>query len=69
MYWDANNKHGWAMNQPLPYLNFEFLTKKEISEFCLDSISENGTIGYILEVDLDYSKKLHDNHSDYPLVP
>ena len=39
MYWDANNLYGWAMNQPLPYCDFKFLTKKEISEFCLDSIS------------------------------
>ena len=44
------------MNQPLPYCDFKFLTKKEISEFFLDSISENSTIGYILEVDLDYCK-------------
>ena len=45
------------------------LTKKEISEFCLNSISENSPIGYILEADLEYCKKLHDSHSDYPLAP
>ena len=59
MYWDANNLYGWTMNQPLPYCNFNFLTKKEISEFCLNSISENSSIRYILEVDLEYCKKLH----------
>ena len=32
------------MNQPLPYCDFNFLTKKEISEFCLNSISENSPI-------------------------
>ena len=69
MYWDANNFYGWAMNQPLPYCDFNFLTKKETSEFCLNSISENSSIGYILEVDLEYCKKLHDIHSDYPLAP
>ena len=69
MYWDANNLYGWAMNQPLPYCDFNFLTKKEISEFCLNSVSENSPIGYILEVDLEYCKKLHDRHSDYPLAP
>ena len=56
------------MNQPLRYCDFKFLTKKEISEFCLDSISENSEIGYILEVDLEYCKELHDSHSDYPLT-
>ena len=69
MYWDANNLYGWAMNQSLPYCDFKFLTKKEISEFCLNSISENSTIGYILEVDPEYPHELHDSHSDYPLAP
>ena len=26
-------------------------------------------VGYILEVDLEYCKELHDSHSDYPLCP
>ena len=69
MYWVANNLYGWAMNQPLRYCDFNFLTKKEISEFCLNSISENSPVGYILEVDLEYCKKLHDSHRDYPLAP
>ena len=46
IYWDANNLYGFAMNQPLPYCNFGFLTNKEINEFCLNSISENSPIGY-----------------------
>ena len=45
------------------------MTKNEINEFCLDSISEDSTRGYILEVDLDYCEKLRDSHSDYPLCP
>ena len=69
MYWDPNNLYGWAMNQPLPYCDFNFLTKKKISEFCLNSISENSQIGYILELDPEYCKKLHDSHSDYPFAP
>ena len=57
------------MNEPLPYSNFEFMTKKEINEFCLNSISENSPIVYILEVDLKYCKELHGSHNDYPLCP
>ena len=67
MYWDANNLYGWAMIQPLPVSDFKFLTKKEINQFNLDSVSENSEIGYILEVDLEYCKELHDLHNDYPL--
>ena len=69
MYWDANNLYGRAMSQPLPVSDFKFLTKKEINKFNLDSISENSEIGYILEVDLQYCKELHDFHNDYPLCP
>ena len=68
-YWDANNLYGWGMSQPLPYGEFDWLTKKEINGFCLDSISENSSIGYILEVDLEYPSELHDYHNDYPLAP
>ena len=67
MYWDANNLYGWAMIQPLPASDFKFLTKKEINQFNLESVSENSEIGYILEVDLEYCKELHDLHNDYPL--
>ena len=69
MYWDANNLYGWGINQSLSYIDFNFLTEKEINEFCLDCISENSPIGYTLEVDLEYCKELHDSHSDYPLAP
>ena len=69
MYWDENNLYGWAMIQDLPYCGFKFLSQKEIDVFDLDSIAENSPIGYILEVDLEYCKELHDSHSDYPLCP
>ena len=33
MYWDANNHYGCEMNQPLPYCDFKFLTKKKLMSF------------------------------------
>ena len=69
IYWDANNLYGWTMIQDLPYGEFKFLSEKEIEEFKIDSIAENSLVGYILEVDLECRKELHDLHNDYPLCP
>ena len=68
-YLDANNLYGWAVSQYVPYGGFKWLNQKEISNFCLNSISENSSIGYILEVGLEYPSELHDLHNDYPLAP
>ena len=32
------------------------------------SVSEKSSKGYFLEVNLDYSDKLHELHNDYPLA-
>ena len=56
------------MIKDLPHSGFKFLSNKEINEFDLN-ISENSPIGYISEVDLEYPKKLHNLHSNYPLCP
>ena len=57
------------MSNSLPYGEFNWLGGKEINKLYLDSISENSSIGYFLEVDLEYISKLHDFHNDYPLAP
>ena len=69
MHLDANNLYGCAMSQYLSYSEFKWLNEKEISRFCLNSISENIFVGYILEVDLEYPGELHNLHNDYPLAP
>ena len=52
-YLDVNNLYGWAMSQYLPYSRFKWLNQKEIIDFCLNSISENSSVGYILKVGLN----------------
>ena len=68
IYLDANNFYGWAMIQYLLYGGFKWLSKKEIS-IELHSIGENSPKGYILEVDHEYPRELHDLHNDYPSGP
>ena len=66
-YIDMNNLHGWAMSGYLHYGEFKWL--KNFNNFDIISISEKRPVGYILEVDLEYSDELHVLHSDYSLVP
>ena len=67
MYLDKNNLYDWGINQYLPYSEFKWL--KNIDNFDVNSISENSSIGYILEVDLKYPDELHYLRNDYPLAP
>ena len=64
VYYDANNLYGWAMSQPLPYSGFKWLTQNDQKHGRLKR--KNGK-GWILEVDLEYPKELHELHNDYPL--
>ena len=42
---------------------------KNVDGFGINSISEKSSIGYNLEVGLEYSDELHLLHNDYPLAP
>ena len=55
------------MSEYLPYEKFKWL--KNIDEFNVTSFNEKSPIGHFLEVDLEYSDRLHELHNDYPLGP
>ena len=62
---DANALYGYAMIQKLPIGKLTWGKKvPNVMEW-----DENDNFAYILEVDLEYPKELHDEHSDYPLAP
>ena len=69
LYLDMNNLYGCAMRQYLPISNFKWVKNIDKIEQKLMNIKNNSSTGYVLEVDLEYLKKLHDIHNDYPLVP
>ena len=62
-----NNLYGWAMSGYLPYGGFKYL--KNVDGFYVNLVSEKSSIGYILEIDLEYPDELHLLHNDYPLAP
>ena len=70
MYLDANNLYGCAMSEKLPTHGFKWLTSGEMEKLFDNQIVQVWEkIPCILEVDLEYPKKLHDLHNDYPLCP
>ena len=70
MYLDANNLYGTAMCNKLPTHGFKWMSGGE-----LENLYENQVLQIwnktpcILEVDLEYPKKMHNLHNDYPLCP
>ena len=68
-YEDANNLYGWAMIQPLPVDGFDWVEDlSKIDEHFIKNYGEDSDKGYILEVDAEYLKNLHDLHSDLPFL-
>ena len=71
-YLDANNLYGWAMSQKLPVGDFKWIKKGDLSKTdakFIKSYHVDSDVGFVLEVDVDYLKRLHTLHSDLPFLP
>ena len=69
-YLDASNFYGWAMSQKLPVNGFKWVEKlSKFNERFIKSYNENSDIGYFLEVDVEYPKKLFNLQKDLPFLP
>ena len=70
MYVDANNLYGWAMSKKLPVNGFKWVDDLSMfTEGFIKSYDEEGDIGYLLVVDIEYPKTLRMLHSDLPFLP
>ena len=68
-YLDANNLYGWVMSHKCLWM---VLNGKNISKFNEDFIKnydEESDWGYILEVDVECPRNLHDLGGDLPFLP
>ena len=67
---DANSLSGWATSQKLPLNGFKWVEKlSKFNDRFIKNYDENSNIGYILEVDVEYSKNLLNSHKDLPFLP
>ena len=59
------------MSQKLPLDGFKWIEKNNLSKFeekFIKNYNENSDKGYILKVDVEYPKNLHELHSDLPFL-
>ena len=56
--------------QKLPKSDFRWMTETEIAAFDIKSADLEGSLGYLIECDLSYPKKIHNNfHNCLTLAP
>ena len=64
-YWDVNNLYGWKTSLKLPVNSFEWIgDTSQFNEDFIKSQNEESDEGYLLEVDVQYLKKLPELHND-----
>ena len=58
------------MSEKLPVDGFEWIEDiSEINENFIKNYDEDSNVGYFIEADIEYPKKLHNKHSDLPFSP
>ena len=69
-YWDVNNLYCWVMSQKLLVNNFQWIEDtSQFNEDFIKSCNEESDEEYFLEVDFQYSEKLHEVHNYLPFLP
>ena len=63
-YLDANNLYGWPMVQNLPTHRFLWKKAEDFTPEKIDEVVKKDKRGYLLEVDVEYPKELHENHNE-----
>ena len=64
MYWDANILYVYLQNYLLGGKN-----TPKFDEHFIKNYNENSDKGYIIEVEVEYPRRLHKPHNDLPFLP
>ena len=67
-YLDANNLYGWAMVQNLPTYGFKWKKGEDFTPEKIEELVKKDKREYLLEVDVEYPKELHENHDELPFL-
>ena len=60
--------YGGVMVRKLPRDGYKWCEIKNIVEL-MGKYRSNTDFGYFVEIDLEYPREIHDDHSDFPLAP
>ena len=67
-YLGANNLYGLAIVENLPTHRFLWKKIEDFTPEKIDELAKKDKQGYILEVDVEYSKELNENHNELPFL-
>ena len=67
-YLGANNLYGLAIVENLPTHRFLWKKIEDFTSEKIDELAKKDKQGYILEVDVEYSKELNENHNELPFL-
>ena len=66
-YWDVNNLYGWAMSQKLLGNKSEWIEDSfQFNEDFIKNYNEDNDKACFLEVDVQFTEKLHEVRNDLP---
>ena len=69
-YLDGNNLYGWAMCKKLPVGKFKWSKNLSIyTEQAIKNYDDNNDYGLLLEVDVEYPRKIASKHRNLPFLP
>ena len=67
-YVDKNNLYGWVMINNIPTHGFKWKNEEDFTPEKKNELLKKDKTGYLLEVDVEYPKGLHENHNELPFL-